>query len=402
VGTRGTVLVTDGEQRSALAVVRSLGRAGYRVVVCSSGGRSLAGGSRFTAREVAVADPLTAPATFVDQVEHITRENDVDTILPISEASALVLLASRERFRSTVLGPSLAAFRAACDKSHVVELARSLGIRVPQQHIADDREALMMLAVQDLAFPLVLKPARSVAGDGPGVTNGELKKFIVRHIADRKALRTAATEIDGRAFPVLLQERIIGAGIGVFVLLWKGEVLASFAHRRLREKPPAGGVSVYCESVSLDRDLLDRSVALLRALDWEGVAMVEYKMDDDTNEPVLMEINGRFWGSLQLAIDAGVDFPALLVNAASGSRVDPVRQYRLGTRSRWWWGDVDHLLIRMRRTRSELALPPDAPTQLGAIRDFVFASGRRTRNDVFRLSDPVPFVRETLQWFAKL
>ncbi len=51
--------------------------------------------------------------------------------------------------------------------------------------------------------------------------------------------------------------------------------------------------------------------------------MVEFKADARTGTPYLMEINGRFWGSLQLAIDAGVDFPAILVAAALGAPIPP-------------------------------------------------------------------------------
>src|SRR5439155_108988 len=113
------------------------------------------------------------------------------------------------------------------------------------------------------------------------------------------------------------------------------------AARRLREKPPAGGVSVYRESIAAPPELVAAGTRLLEVLDWRGVAMVECKRDLATNRYVFMEVNGRLWGSLQLAIDAGVDFPALLVACASGREVAPVWDYQVGVRSRWVWGDVD-------------------------------------------------------------
>jgi predicted ATP-grasp superfamily ATP-dependent carboligase len=110
-----------------------------------------------------------------------------------------------------------------------------------------------------------------------------------------------------------------------------------------------------------------------------------------------MEINGRFWGSLQLAIDAGVDFPSLLVDCALDRCRESVPAYRAGVRGRWWWGDVDHLVARLRRSATDLSLPPDAPSRTRAIRDF-FRTG--ARDAVFRLADPVPFLVETAQWFT--
>ena len=160
------------------------------------------------------------------------------------------------------------------------------------------------------------------------------------------------------AFPLLLQERVVGPGVGIFLLIWDGVLRATFAHRRLREKPPSGGVSVYRESIAADPALVERSRQLLAHFGWQGVAMVEYKVDERTGIPVLMEINGRFWGSLQLAVDAGVDFPRLLIDCAEGK---PTRRTRrritVGSRLRWWWGDVDQLLLRLRHSGADLGLP---------------------------------------------
>jgi hypothetical protein len=116
--------------------------------------------------------------------------------------------------------------------------------------------------------------------------------------------------------------------------------------------------------------------------------------------PYLMEINGRFWGSLQLAIDAGVDFPKLLVQSALGERgrSQSSEGVRDGVRSRWEWGDVNHLIARLRRSPRELDLPPGSPGRGKAIADF-FRWRRGDRLEVLRANDPGPFVRETLDWF---
>jgi predicted ATP-grasp superfamily ATP-dependent carboligase len=187
----------------------------------------------------------------------------------------------------------------------------------------------------------------------------------------------------------------------MFLLLWDGKVVAAFAHRRIREKPPSGGVSVLRESVAIDRVLLQRSIDLMNVFSWQGAGMVEYKIDAATGQPYLMEINGRFWGSLQLAIDAGVDFPRLLVALATGERPDPVLSYRTGVRSRWLMGDLDQLLVRLRRSARELSLPPDVGGRGKALVEFVSAFGPRNRGEVFRLDDPMPGVREAIDWLRR-
>jgi hypothetical protein len=128
--------------------------------------------------------------------------------------------------------------------------------------------------------------------------------------------------------------------------------------------------------------------------------MVEFKIDRTTDTPYLMEINGRVWGSLQLAIDAGVDFPALLVAAACGSMPEPTTHYRAGVRLRSWWADVDHLLARIRHSPARLSLPPDAPDKSSVIRDF-FRWRPGDHMETFRFYDPAPFFRDSADWIRR-
>jgi predicted ATP-grasp superfamily ATP-dependent carboligase len=384
------VLVTDGEQRSALAVVRSLGRAGHLPFVCADNSGSLAGVSRYATGEDLVPSALEQPVRFVEAVRSLVRERDIEFILPLTEAAMLALLPVRDTLGATIPAPESESFRRISDKGILFEAARELGIAVPEQRRVSRDDAADWAKVGDLGYPLVLKPARSVAGG---------MKLSVRHAADGAELEVVRRSLTPEAYPLLVQRRIIGPGVGVFLLVWEKQTRAVFSHRRIREKPPAGGVSVYRESIAADPSLVAASRALLDRFDWQGVAMIEYKLDQATGTPYLMEINGRFWGSLQLAVDAGVDFPALLVALAAGERPAPVTSYLTGVRSRWWWGDVDHLLARLLHSDRELALPPDAPGRGRAVLDFLALWRPRDRNEVFRWNDPRPALRETLNWF---
>jgi predicted ATP-grasp superfamily ATP-dependent carboligase len=397
-GKGRTVLVTDGEQRAALAVVRSLGRAGYNVRLASSSRRSLAGASRFAEGRDVVADPLGAPGQFVEDVRRLIRRHDITLVIPITDAALLALTSRRDELGDVVLPwPDAEKVRRVSDKALVADAAQAVGICVPEQRIVSAANEAIE-ATRGLRFPVVLKPSRSVRESA----GGRLAMLEVTHAATPAALRARVAELESASFPLLVQKRVIGPGMGVSCLLWGGRLIAHFTHRRLRERPPSGGVSVYAESVEPDQALLERSVALLQRLDWNGVAMVEYKVDAATGEAYLMEINGRFWGSLQLAIDAGVDFPALLAAASAGGAVPseaPV--YRAGVRFRWWWGDVDHLLVRLARSASRLALPVDAPSRLTVVREFVAAGAPHRDSDSLRRDDPRPFLVDTLDWLAR-
>ena len=405
------VLVTDGEERSALAVVRSLGRAGYRVHVGARTARALAAVSRWAAGVLVAPDPLREPAAFVDAVAAYVAAQGIDCVVPVTDASMLALLPARDRLGDAIIPfGTLDSFVALADKAGLRERAARLGIAFPRQvelHWSS-RDQPLAGAVQ---FPVVVKPARTVAvsdGDDSAATTvanaaagaGPVK-FGVRHAATADALAKVVDAMPRAAYPLLIQERIVGPGVGVFLLLRDGEIMASFAHRRLREKPPSGGVSVYAESIVAPPGLVERSHALLRDLGWCGVAMVEYKIDHATDTPYLMEINGRFWGSLQLAIDAGVDFPTLLVGGAGAQAAAGAGAYRAGVRGRWWWGDVDHLIARVRRSRAALSLPPDAPSRGAAVRDFLTACLRCDPDAVWRWDDRQPFLVESVAWLRR-
>jgi predicted ATP-grasp superfamily ATP-dependent carboligase len=391
------VLVTDGEHRAALAVVRSLGHAGHSVYVASPSARSLAGASRYVRGRDMVTDPLAAPDRFADDVCRVIRARGIEIVIPITDPALLALVSRRHDLGDAVLPwPDAERVRQVADKALVIDVARELGVRVPEQRYAENPDEAID-AERHLRFPVVLKPSRSVRES----VDGAVARLEVTHASDATVVRARVAELEAAAFPLLVQERIVGPGIGVSCLMWNGRLVAHFTHRRLRERPPAGGVSVYAESIEPLEGLVEQSATLLRRLDWQGVAMVEYKIDAATGEAYLMEVNGRFWGSLQLAIDAGVDFPALLVAASAGeigTRDAP--SYRAGVRFRWWWGDVDHLLVRLMRSPARLALPPGAPSRFTVVREFIAAGLPQRDSDSLRRDDPRPFLVDTLDWLG--
>ncbi len=394
--TAVSVLVTDGETRASLAVARSLVQAGYRVHVAARERSSLAGTARGISASCVMPDNLSQPGPFREAVIAYVAAHRIGVVLPITDAAVLALLPARSALRPAVMPlPSESAFRAVSDKSRLRAAAEAVGLAYPAEWRIDaPGDATRVGVVQ---YPVVIKPARSVVDVG-----GARRKTGVRFADTAAELAAVIADYDPAAYPLLVQQRIVGPGVGVFLLMHQGRAVATFAHRRLREKPPAGGVSVYAESVEADPDLRRRSLDLLARFEWEGVAMIEYKIDQATNTPYLMEINGRFWGSLQLAVDAGVDFPRLLVECALGAHPITDGSYRIGAKSRWWWGNVDHLLTRLTHSSADLHLPPGAPSQWRAILDFASSAGPRTRDGVFRFRDPGPFVLESWQWLRRL
>ena len=129
------------------------------------------------------------------------------------------------------------------------------------------------------------------------------------------------------------------------------------------------------------------------------VRVVEYRIEEGTGEPLLMEVNGRFWGSLQLATDSGVNFPRLLAEIALGS-TPRAPTYREGVAVRWWMGDLLRTL-RVFKGRPK-GFPGRFPSRWSAIRDLLGRQPAGTRNEVLRREDPWPAVAEILKGVTRL
>ena len=389
------VLLTDGDQRATLAVARSLGRAGIPVVVAEERESSIAGASRFCFRRLRYPSPLQDPVGFQACVlEHVAR-GGYDMVVPMTDITTLLLSPVRDRLETHVrlpMAPSSAQAQAN-DKREMMLAATRVGIGTPATYMLHEDDDLAKVAA-NLEYPVVLKPRFSRF-----LSEGRWVFGRVRYVHDPGELQAQYRELHAQIPCPLVQEKIEGDGSGVFLLVWNGVLKAAFCHRRLREKPPSGGVSVLRESAPLDQPLLEKSLALLRAIGWNGVAMVEYKIDRRDGEAKLMEVNGRFWGSLQLAIDAGVDFPVMLYRLAKGEDVPPQLDYRVGVKSRWLLGDLDHLLIRWRHPAEANGLPGSL---LSALLQFLKFHQRDTYYEVFKFDDPGPGWTELRQYCSQL
>jgi hypothetical protein len=226
-----------------------------------------------------VSDPSVDAIGFAGDVERLVDSEGVELVIPMTDLSAPVLLELRERRPDVRIPfPPLATYSQVSDKAQLTEIAAQLGVPVPRQVVisrpgAEAADVGDRVERSGLSWPLILKPARSTA-----LVDGAMGKFSVRTVSGPSALATELASCPTEAHPVLLQERIVGPGLGVFMLgASEGRPLAAFAHRRIREKPPTGGVSVYRESIPVRDDLRAYSERIMERFRWNGAVMLEFK-----------------------------------------------------------------------------------------------------------------------------
>jgi predicted ATP-grasp superfamily ATP-dependent carboligase len=321
----------------------------------------------------------------------------------VGESDILLLNRNRDALEKHMLliVPSDAQMKLVLDKLETLAIAQSLGIPTPQAIEIDPmRELAPQIATLTLVerdFPLILKwsePNRVVAA----LTKAGLTLKKAEYVYTSDGLLAALQPYASLGEFPLVQRFAPGYGIGFFFLMKNGVSHANFSHRRIREWPPEGGTSVVCESIEFGahEEIRRKSLALLQEIRWEGVAMVEYRYDPFTGGFTLMEINGRFWGSLPLASACGVHF-ALEAYRAFALKSDVMRtpgylhlraRYMIPETKRllriWFWSHlIENKSLRF-RPLSELA---------NFVVDFARPS---TRYFVFQWRDRGPFVADIL------
>jgi len=372
-------LVLDGDSRAALAIVRSLGKRGVHVTVAAEYQPCLAGCSRWSSAALTYPCPRTSPRWFRNWLV-FTLGSSPDTMLyTCSDITTSIVGKCRSGLPSStrILMPPQGSLEIALDKSKTLALAHDLGVPIPRSVEFRRNEPIEVDSVP-FGFPMAIKASQS---DLP-------HRLATIYAQDPGELGVAVTEVLRDSESALAQEVVTGEGTAVFVLFDSGEPLVTFAHRRIREKPPWGGVSVLSQSIDPSPEMLDHSLKLLSDLRWHGVAMVEFKRDS-AGTPVLMEINPRFWGSLELAVKCGVDFPYLAMQLANGQMLDAPHP-RHGV-NRWMLGELDSFLtaIRTRSPGGSCAIEP-----LRRLWDLRFG----LCCEVERAGDPRPAFYEYSSW----
>lgn len=362
------VLVTDLEKRKSLPIVRALGRSGIQVTGVESTRFALSFFSRYCTRRVISPSPVTQPHHYLECIKTFLGRHHHDAVFPLEDETMLLMAKYKDEIAplTNLPVPDFETIMKARDKAVTLNIAKKLGIPHPKTYLVRDGTEAEALK-NDLEYPVVIKPRMSSGSRG------------VVYVKSKSDFVASYTRIHDKYPCPLVQDYIPPGGtpLGVAVLFDnESNLKAVFSYKRLREFPVSGGPSTLRESIR-HPEVEKMSIKLLKAIRWYGVAMVEYRVDPRDGQPKLMEINPRFWGSVELPIVAGVNFPCLLLRLAMGEQFDPVTDYRVGVRCRWLLpGDIFHFLSN--------------PDRFKMNPDFFRFFDRDTMYDILSLDDPGP------------
>jgi predicted ATP-grasp superfamily ATP-dependent carboligase len=419
------VLVTDGHFRKTLAVVRSLGRKGISVSVGERTFLNTSFFSKYCTRRLIYPSPRRSPDQFIEFLLKEIKENHYDCLFPMEEETLLLMAKYHSELSqyTCLLIPDLEKIEFVRDKRNLMQFAETHGIPVPRTHylpptpepckvqgFGPESNEVQGFGPESSKVQGFGPESNEVQGSpAPGMVQGlnhlldkipipavikpriSSGSFGIVYVKKREDLIPSYQTVHAQyPFPIIQEWIPDGEGTFGFSALFDeaSNIKAAFVHKKLRMYPIQGGPSTLREGIEHPQ-IMELGLSLLKSLNWVGVGMVEFKVDPRDGIPKLMELNPRFWGSLQLAIASGVDFPYLILRIARRESFEPILHYTVGKRCRWLLlGDILHFLNNPNRFR----LRPS----------FFHFFDPNTSYDIISKDDPFPVIGSVATLFTFL
>ncbi len=361
------MLLAGDDYYASLAAVRGLRRGGYEPWFATYSPKTFASRSRATAGTFgSLPRPAAGDDAYVAALADAAVSCGAAVVLPGNEL-AIKAVAGREHAfpAGTIVGTNARdTVERATSKAVLAELAAAAGVPAPPtvELGLDD----LHLHRDGLAFPLVVKPASTAVRESERTWLAPPAQLVDDLASLEQALAGAPRW--------LVQPFLDGALTAVAGVAWHGEIVCSVHQAARRIYPAPMGVSGYAETIAPDR-ALDRALAeVIRAIGWSGI--FEFQLIRGADGPHVIDLNPRPYGSLALAIGAGLNLPAIWVDLLLG-REPRVATARVGVRYRAEVRELRALVSALMRGRLADALAIARPR-------------RRTVHAIFSLRDPAP------------
>jgi len=361
------VLLTNGQLRKTLSAVRSLGKKNIEAFAAEEALMNISGFSRYCTKNLVYPSPVKRPDDFLEWLDRTIDHYGIDYLFPMDDA-AMTLAVSQKDYLSRKVkftAPDAGLYEMAADKWEAVKLAEKAGLTCPVTVLPEKEDDLESCA-EKVGFPAIVKARKSSGSRG------------IRAVNSLEELVTAYREINSIFPRPMLQQRILtGPRFDVCLIFdEQSKLKGSFAQKEVRHFPLEMGPSTVQQSIKLPQ-LVSQCAQMLGDVGWSGVAEIEFMLDETTGNYVFMEINPRFWNSLELAVYCGIDFPYYLYLIGKG--VDPglTETYEEGQYCRWLLpGDLLHFMFSKDRFHMK-------PPLLGG-------AAYKVHDDILSWSDPTP------------
>ncbi len=361
------VLLTNGWDRIAYNILRGLTSEGLKVAFGTDNYLGMGYYSKYASEKFLHHNYKKSEALFISDLITMIKKFSPKVYIPTGEEIFAVSRNYEILSKTGILIPisNIKTLEELNNKIISFRIAELSGIPVPQTIVPSDMTDIDDF-IKSNGLPVIIK--RSWSRSAQGVYKVDKNNFSnIQELIQKYNLEFGK---------FVIQKFVFGETYGVSLLMNRGKPKAIFTHKRLRERIASGGPSTLRIST---RNLLLENYAtkLLESVSFHGVAMVEFKYDEQSGNCWFIECNPRFWGSVGLAINSGVNFPYLLYKMALDGDIEPVINYKEGVIAEWWLGDKIAIIKNFISLNGKSGVLP---------------SGRRIDFfDDFYKDDPIPF-----------
>ena len=376
------VLLTYGWVRSSYAVLRNLSSHGINVYVSDESYIGMSQFSKFSCGFVKYHSFYKNEKKFIEDIIKICNEKSINLIFPIHNETH-IFSKNKQKFQnlSHDFFPIYEKAKIFENKSKAYDLVKKFGVSIPERIKYKSIKELEIKISKTQINKFVVKLLKGNSSKGVFVENS--KKSVIRRVINL----IKNYELPISRYPQI-EEFVSGEGWGNSVLYWKGKKIASFSHKRLREKISFGGTSTYRSSEKNSKIEIASDI-IFSKIKWHGLAMSEFKVCSKTGKIWFIEINPRVWGSISLAINSGVEFPYLAYLCAQGKIKEALRYSKTSKiisqhKSKWLFGEF-FLLVKFL-------------FQLKIVRVLVIIRDKADSYDDFYKDDKLIFIGQILRY----
>ena len=370
------IFVTDGRSLTALAIAKSLGEKGFEVHCGEEFKYNPTFFSKFIKKRFVYPSPEKQPDQFINEMLRLVKKERYNMMVPIRDETTLLFSKYKDdlsRYTNIYLA-DYEIIKKLRDKGETVKIAQKCGVPVPKTYFPEDMDVKEIK--KSVEQPMLIRPRISSGSRG------------ITYVDSPEKFDDAYYQVKREYGEPMIQEYISHNGghysIGT-LFNDNSEPIAVHTYKETKQYPISGGPAVNAISVKKEK-WVDDMLQILREVGWKGPAHIDVLYDLSSNTPKLLEVNPRFWMTLNLSIRSGVDFPYLLYKLANGEMVEPVKSYQVGVKYRWVLPNEILWLLQ-------------TPNKIKGIKEFFNFRKDNTCYGVLSFKDPMPIIGTILQGF---
>lgn len=327
----GKCLILNGYSRNSLAIIRSLGAKHFKcdMVSYDTGNNKLNDyyfkhKSKHLDKVILVKKDLPLHEQLID----ILKKENYDFLFA-GGTDWSNLIAKYKSNLSTyvkVVSEDYEKIKKVHDKHSSLELISKLNIKHPKSFIAKNHHDLEKIA-NELDGKAIVKMTDSYASMGLSTYEGTINEFINDYII------TYGFDYQKGNFPII-QQLLKGDLYDTTAFSINGESKAILSQQRIVTAWLKGGGGVVNTTV-LKNEIIENTKLILKELKWNGHIEIDWFYNHADKSFYFIEINPKFWGTTQLTISAGYDFPYWSTLLYSNQPIPEIKNFKTGLTYRW-------------------------------------------------------------------